>query len=379
MHTSTKSKTSIGSSQKGFSMVELLVAMVIFLIVTASIYGLLQVGRIDRNRSSRRSDILKNARVAIHLIGRDALNAGLGYNRIGALAPDNFNSTTFGIPADNDDERDFITSVIPANDFRTNSLNRTPGLKTDFVAFCYRDMDFNDKDLLKLEKIDPSGSPDTPYIRTEEATGAVDAGITLNHLYLIESETSQVAIMATGVPADNQIEAAPTDPLGLNQPLNGVGQGGSVLRECNPPVGDPPVYDTNCTDYIANLKHFFIVSYEVRTDGTLVRKTYGNNADGLSPADQIQEQPLAYNVEDLQFEYVLEDGTVTNAPTIASPGPDNDWDTVGDNVPDTANLVRQINITLRVQSTENDEQTGMPESITLTASFSTRNMTYTAG
>jgi prepilin-type N-terminal cleavage/methylation domain-containing protein len=86
----------IRNDQRGFSLLELMIAMVIFLIVTAAIYGLMQVGRIDRNRSSRRSDVMKNARVAIHLIGRDALNAGFGYHRRGAIAPDNFLSTTFG-------------------------------------------------------------------------------------------------------------------------------------------------------------------------------------------------------------------------------------------------------------------------------------------
>ncbi len=67
-------------SERGFTLLEMLVAMVVFLIVTGSIYGLLQVGRIDRNRAGRRSDIMKDARAAIHLIGRDALNAGLSYH-----------------------------------------------------------------------------------------------------------------------------------------------------------------------------------------------------------------------------------------------------------------------------------------------------------
>ena len=51
----------------GFSLIEVIISMVIFLIVTTAIYGLLQVARVDRNRSSRRADILKNARVAVHL------------------------------------------------------------------------------------------------------------------------------------------------------------------------------------------------------------------------------------------------------------------------------------------------------------------------
>jgi len=74
---------SLMGGEKGFSLIELLIAMVIFLLVTGTIYGLLEVGRANRDRSSRRSDILKNARVSISLIGRDALNAGLGSIRMG--------------------------------------------------------------------------------------------------------------------------------------------------------------------------------------------------------------------------------------------------------------------------------------------------------
>src|SRR3982751_3411506 len=93
---------SIPNRQSGFSLLELLIAMVIFMIVTGSIYGLLSLGRYDRNRSSRRTDVLKNARVAVHMIGRDVLNAGLGYHRRGAMAPDNFNSSKLGVTADVD-------------------------------------------------------------------------------------------------------------------------------------------------------------------------------------------------------------------------------------------------------------------------------------
>lgn len=357
--------------EKGFSIVELLIAIVIFLIVTASIYGLLQVGRIDRNRSSRRSDIMKNARVAIHLIGRDALNAGLGYNRVGGLAPDDWVSTTFAFPTgDDNDVHDFITSVMARNDINANDLGPN---QTDFIAFCSRDMGFNDSDLLYLDSVRDHGDPSIPSVQTRDPAALAGVGASVNHLYLVESPTTQVAVMATEIPDDDHIVAAPGDPMGLNQALNGTGWDASVLRAC------VDADDQFCTDYVATLKRFSIVSYRVRQDGTLVRTTYGNNVDGTTPADQMDEQPLAYNVQDLQIEYVLSDGTVTDAPTTASPGPDNDWNTDADNIADQINLIRQINIRITVLSTETDEQSGRPEAITLTATFSTRNMEYTAG
>src|SRR5438477_11436814 len=115
--------------QGGFSLLELLIAMVLFLIVTGSIYGLMQLGTYDRNRASRRTDVLKNARVAVELIGRDVLNAGLSYHKRGAIVPDNFNSTQLGVPADVDNNRDMLTSVVVGNNIYTNNLSANPATR----------------------------------------------------------------------------------------------------------------------------------------------------------------------------------------------------------------------------------------------------------
>jgi prepilin-type N-terminal cleavage/methylation domain-containing protein len=370
---------------KGFTLIELVVAMVLFLIVTGSIYGLLQVGRTDRNRSSRRSDILKNARIAIHLIGRDALNGGLGYHRRGAVAPDGFLNSRFGIAPDPDTDRDLVTSIMVGDNVFPNDLSTAV---TDTVVFVSRDLNFNAPapspgivpvgETIDLTDVSfPGGAPGTPRLKAKTATGAAAAA--QYDLYLVESDTSQVAIMATQVSGTDTIDAAPGDPLGLNQPLNGVGAAGSVLRKCNPPTtDDPPVLDEYCTTYIAGLnsatlKRFFMVGYRVTQDGTLMRTLYGNNR-GAAAAAQIIEQPLAYNVQDLQIQYVLKDGTVTSNPVAGADGVFGN----SDDDQDAVNRIRQITVTVRVQSTESDEQTQRPEVITLTATFSTRNMEYDA-
>ena len=122
------------------------------------------------------------------------------------------------------------------------------------------------------------------------------------------------------------------------------------------------------------MKRIFLVSYKVKQDGTLVRLTYGNNV-GKDSDEQIQEQPLAYNIKDLQFRYVLSDGRVMDNPAA---GDDGIIGTPDDRMSDT-NLITQITITLKVASTEIDEQTGMPAVITLNATFSTRNLQYDIG
>lgn len=351
--------------EAGFSLLELLIAMVIFLIVTASIYGLMQVGRVDRNRSSRRSDVMKNARVALHLIGRDALNAGYGYHRRGAVVPDNFMSSTFGVTNDADNARDMLTAVVAGNDLFSNNLSATA--KTDIIAFAFRDADFNGGLPIELQNVSaPSGTPAVARLQTKSATGASAAQKW--DLYLIESDTSQIAMMATNIAGANMIDGAPGDPLGMNQALNGTGAAGSVLRKCTSTA------DENCTTYLATAKKFNLVSYRVKDDGTLVRIIYGNNT-GAGSDQQKQELPLAYNVEDLQFSYVLENGIVTDNP---SAGPDGVIGTADDE-PEEFNLIRQINVTIKVQSTEFDEMTKKPITITLKATYSARNLEYDAG
>ncbi len=349
--------------EKGFSIVEMLVSMVIFLIVVGSIYGLLTVGRVARNRSSQKTDVLKNARAAIHLIGRDALNAGLGYHQSGALVPDNFISDRLGIPEDTDTTRDILTSIIPGNNIFSNNLQEG---KTDIVAFAYRDLDFNDGNAITLANA-IAGS-DSSVVRLELGTNATTRDLTKHDLVLVEADTTQVAIMVTEVIDNKNIDFAPTDPLGINQALDAQDTNRSLLKKCSDSVPD------NCTTVVSSLKRFFWVSYKIKDDGTLVRISYANNT-GQPGDEQIQERPLAYNVKDLQLTYVLENGTVTDNPVA---GPDGVAGTA-DDTPNYSNLIRQITISLEVQSTERDEQTGKPVSIKLSGTFSTRNLEYDVG
>lgn len=352
--------------QNGFSIVELIVSMVIFLIVVGSVYGLFQVDLIDRNRASRRSDILKNARAAIHIIGRDALNAGLSYNRNGAIVPDDFVASRLGTPADNDLERDILPAIFGGDNLNAILINRDPNARTDLISFSYRDTGFNSSNTISLTNAAaaPSASA-TVRLQTQpnhaQNSSAFD-------LYLVESDSSQVAVMATGRPSSSEIDIAPGDPLGINQALDGTGSGVSLLRRCTSLITE------NCTTYVASVKRFNWVAYRVRGDGTLVRISFGNNT-GAAATDQIREMPIAYNIEDFQIRYVLEDGTVHDDP---STGPDGVAGTADDQ-PANFNRVRQILVSIRVIGNEDDEQLGRPASVTLNAVFSTRNLEYDAG
>lgn len=366
--------------ESGFSLIEVMIAMVLFTIVTGAIWGLLQFGTYDRNRASRRSDVMKNARATIHLVGRDALNAGLGYHQSGGVVSDDSLNVVLGLPIDGDLERDSLTSIIVGNNILTNNLQENPLIKTDVITFAYRDYSFNNGNAVKINPPTTGGSSSIaritsksgPIFKNSDPNPSNLIPIDSNNsydLYVIEGDSSQVAVMATGVINSTTIDFAPGDPLGINQSMSGLGTARSMLKGCA--VGETE----GCTTFNnATLKKFSWVSYRVKEDGTLLRTIYGNNA-GKPSTEQIQQQPLAYNIRNLQIKYVLRDGTVTDDPAA---GPDGVLGTI-DDTPGNVNLIAQITVTIEVQATEADEQTKRHAVIKLTSTFGVRNLQYDAG
>ncbi|MBC7798761.1 MAG: prepilin-type N-terminal cleavage/methylation domain-containing protein [Pyrinomonadaceae bacterium] len=374
--TSRKPRTIAKSNESGFTLIELMVSLLIFLIVTASIYGLLQAGRVDRNRTSGRADILKNIRTSLNLIGRDALNSGLGYTNTGALVPDDFLNLRLGLPADTNPERDNnLTGVIAGNNLFPNNLGGA-GVQTDSISFIYSDRNANDG--RPMELLDAYQSPTNSNavrlkMKSPLSTVATSTSPLQYDLLLIATKNpSNIAGIATQVATEDGvmiIDLEPGDPLGINQSLgSGDPNQVSVLRQCTAGITTGctrPVpcirngVNSICTG-VASVKHIFWVNYRVTPQGTLIRSTYGNNT-GQPATSQIQDLPLTYNVRNMQVNYVLENGTVTDDPGTQS------------------NNVRQVTITLIVQSDEIDVQTRQPTLITLTSTFSTRNIKYAEG
>src|SRR5215475_5283161 len=64
--------------ESGFSLIELLVAMVVTLVVSGAIYGLLSSGQSAFRREPELSDRQQNIRVAMAMIERDVTRAGEG-------------------------------------------------------------------------------------------------------------------------------------------------------------------------------------------------------------------------------------------------------------------------------------------------------------
>lgn len=332
------------NSQQGFSLVELLVSITVFLIAIAAIFGLLKISHLQRNTINSRSDQLRSTRIALDYLRRDALNAGLGYHRTGGLAPDNVGDTLFGLPSDSDTQRDLITAVMAANNVNASLLN--PSGAMDRVIFINRDASFNGGSVVSYSGATKSG--DNINIQT---TASI-AGICNQYdTYLFESAngTTQIIGLVSSIPNTTTLQLAPGNPLNLNQSANEVGDKQSMFIT---------------TPGAGSIKKINIVSYSVNAEGTLVRKTYGNQK-GKTADEQIDTRELVYGVSDFQVKYFLEDGTTVDDPSGGNNGRDNQI---------KMNSVVQIQMTITVAPDAGSN--GTP--IVMREFISTKNLRYEA-
>lgn len=333
------------AKQNGFSIIELIISMTLFLIATAAIFGVMRIATIQKNTTGNRTDQLRSARIAVDYIRRDALNAGFGYHRAGGNAPDNTANKLFGLPVDDDSQRDLMTSIIAGNDVHGNSLDTNA--QTDAVAFFSRDPTFNGGDLINFTKTGNSTS--TVYVETR--TGAAE-NCEINDLYLLESDsgTTQVVAMATNVIDDKKIEFAVGDPLGINQSATETGESKSLLMT---------------TSGGGTVKKINLISYEVNSDGVLIRKRYGNQTSG----NQVETRELVYGVSDFQIKYFMEDGTTIDNPSNNHNGRDKQI---------KMNSVVQIQVTITITPNFDGSRDVPGEPVVIREFISTRNLRYEA-
>lgn len=345
-------------SQAGFSLLEMIIAVTVFLIVMSAVYGLLQIGIISRNTINNRSETITNARTAVNTVGKDIVNAGLGFSRVGGVVPDDFFTDILDLKDDNGQQRDLLTGVIAGNNVRESDLSKN-GTKNDVIAFAFRDLSFNGGNSIPI--IDaPIASIINNSNVLKTPTGAC-ANCNPFDLFLIEStDGKQAIVMATAIPDTSTIVLGQDDPLNLNQPvLDLSADRRSILTKCI--LGNT----VNCINYSAGVtaKKVYWISFSVDADGTLVRTTYGNNT-GATASEQIQKHPIAYGVQNFQVRYLMQDGTITDDPAQEN------------TLPMKMNEVVQVELSLTMQAANNEKGLTNVELINVTSTFSTRNLKY---
>lgn len=343
--------------EKGFSLMELLISMALFLIVTGTVFGLLQVARQGRSVISENSGLNRNVRVALNLIGRDTYNAGYGYPlRNTVVLPDNRISALLGIPHDFDTTRDTIAPIIAGNNLHINTFSTLANNRTDQITFLFKDPAFNlvgsgDSAVSQPLNINAATTTSTGIDEIVPISGS-NSVCRVNDIYLITGNTGSTLGVATALVGTNTIQFANGDVLGFNQ----TGPSGP-LRQITVP---------------ASMQRVQMVTYFVTSDGTLTRREYANRPPSVPPVAFV-DQPLVYGVEDFQVQYILDDGTLTDNPSAGPNGIPGD----ADDTPTNLAAVRQVRITISVRSVERD-QAGQPYKMSMSSTFSTRNLGYDA-
>lgn len=360
MFTGSSNKSAKSKGEAGFSILELLTATTIFIVISGSIWGLLEVARGSRNVVSQQTQLAKNVRTSLNLIGRDTYNAGYGYPlRNSVFVPDNSIFTLLGLPNDFDTSRDLVPPIISGNNVRINNYNTTPNTFTDQVTFLSKDSTFN--------IVGTVGPPDTRIstpigINAATTTGTgideiiplsgSNAACRVNDLYLVTGANGSTLGVSTGLSGTNIVQFANADVLGLNV----TGIAGSLRNVTTP----------------ATMQRVSMITYFVTTDGVLTRRRYINTPPAV-PAAGFVDEPLVYDVENFQIQYVMENGTLSDNPSAGPDGIPGNADDVQANLA----AIRQVRFTVSVRSREVNA-TNQPYRETMTVTYSTRNLGYDA-
>ncbi len=347
-----------GIADGGFSLLEVMVAMTVFMIVSGSVFGVLQVAQQSRKAVTNQVQLTKNLRMGLNLIGRDTYNAGYGYPlKNTVILRDNRIANLLTIPADVDPDRDTVPPIIAGNNITLNTFNETAGVRTDQVTFLFKDSTFNlqgsipGKEVSQPLRINAATTTGTGIDEIVPISGS-NANCRVNDLYLITGNTGSTLGVATALSGSNKVQFANGDLLGFNQ----TGSTGALSTITTP----------------ASMMRVKMVTYFVTADGTLTRREYVNVPPPATAAAYVDE-PLVYDVENFQITYIMDSGAEVQNP---SAGPDGIAGNVDDDETALA-AVRQVRLVLSVRTKETDHR-GLPLRVSESATFSTRNLGYEA-
>jgi prepilin-type N-terminal cleavage/methylation domain-containing protein len=348
-------RTAEQRGQAGFSLVELMVAMLMTLIISGAIYGLLTTGSNVFRREPEVADRQQNIRIAMDAIARDVENAGGGMPLVGqvfthtddpASGP---NPTGAGAPYLNGQGAQGVLG--PAGMARRGALPTGTGDDTS-----------DSTDVLEVVIAEPTCSVFRVCLPT-----ALDG--TAATVFTREPVPPGGCLLSPGNPGsqglvlltDNRlfaIQPATLNPNGTGCSSPTAGGNGEIdlavaLSEW--PTADPPAPFVGGQVFLygAKVVRYMIAPSLDPNDPTpnLWRSETGRyDAAGVAAAVPVvgttNWQVVARGIEDLQVEYLNGGGLWSNNPGVVAPCP-----LAGCQPADYANVVRRVRVTLSARAT----------------------------
>lgn len=298
----------------GFSMIELMVAMVITLLIMGSVYGMLASGQNAFRREPEMAERQQNVRMAMDIIMRDVANAASG------------------LPT-------FVQTFTPGLNACAGCPMGPDGVVTD-----------------EIEILTNSESRNTePICRTMGAAGGNGGNVVLMRAVAIPPNTHVIAYTANGQwTLRNLVLATPSGAaafdctVGNHTSVNLLQPDPSGLNTAGTACQPNGWGNSTSPCELVGLSFSNIVRYRIRMDTSVppvpMLERWSSDAPGSIVAGAAQGfQTLARGIENMQVQYLRADGNpnnpadwLDNAPVVTSPT--------------YATLVTQVRVTLASRS-----------------------------
>jgi prepilin-type N-terminal cleavage/methylation domain-containing protein len=237
----------IRKPKKGFTMVELLVAMTIMLIVLAAAAAVLQKGSDATTIALDRAEMQLNARVAINTITRDLTQAGaagvVGFPFGGISLPDKAPVYFARDAASNNycNNNTFSTGVLTAVTPGFNDGPTIDGITTDCITIVYLDQSVlnapcSNWATTPLQSVTPSGSQTVVQVSLCPPLNDPVYGFNVGDIVIVSNSNGAALGQVTSLPSVDKVDFASSDPINVNQPSASHGNIASIL------AGNPPTY-----------------------------------------------------------------------------------------------------------------------------------------
>ena len=345
-------------SERGFTLMELMVAMVVGLIVMGAMTSVFKTGMDSAMLVTQRAETQQNMRAAIDLMVKDISMAGAGLPSGGIQLPAGAgsNPSLFGcdqsgachVPGDTYPTNNYMYGIIPgySNGVEASAVVAAapPPAINDSITSIYADYNFPLWEYDVTFPVPGNGNaitvtPNAAYVPAPPFPNAA-GGIQVGDLIMLSNSLGTAVGEVTGI-TQTGIAFADLDPLNINQ--NGAGSNNIAAISTG----------ANTVAY-----RLFAVTYYLTVPANGETPRLMRQVNGLSPT------PVADNIINLQFSY-----DVYNSTTSALDA--NQSNPLG--VGDSPNLMQKINIVVMGQSML---QPGKFQNLYLATSVSARNMAF---
>jgi len=356
-------------NSRGFTLVELLVAIAIGLIALGAASLLFKKGIDITLTVTQRAEMQQNARAGVNAMVRDVTLAatdlpagGVELPQSGAPLQPRFGCTGGGTCYLTNGNNQFQNGRLYYVNPHTQDGAVVGAITPDSLVVAYSDPAM----ILGAVTLSPAGDLTASKIQVTTPPANIASqqnGITVGDLIWLSNSNGNGIGVVTAFDGIDTISFASGDPLNINQPPTAAGPlivgnvNGNITSDLmNQPPTNPPVIPGPI-----QAQRIFLVTYFVFQDATgrrmLMRQVNAHPAT-----------PIAENVENLQVTYDTIDNTVTPpVPVINQSNP-----------AASPNLIRNVNIALTVRTTQKIGPFGDYQRLTLATAVSPRNMSTTA-